>query len=69
MLSKLIDEFNKNRGKMVAASVIKLLDESMSSWRPRKIKTGGLPNTSFILRKPEPLGTEFKSMACSETGK
>jgi hypothetical protein len=69
MLSKLIDEFNKNRGKMIAASVIKLLDESMSAWRPRKSKTGGLPNISFILRKPEPLGTEFKSMACSETGK
>jgi hypothetical protein len=69
MLSKLIDEFNKNRGKMIAASVIKLLDELMSAWCPRKSKTGGLPNISFILRKPEPLGTEFKSMACSETGK
>ena len=40
----------------------------MSAWRPRKDKTGGLPNISFILRKPEPLGTEFKSMACSLTG-
>jgi hypothetical protein len=40
----------------------------MSAWRPRKNKTGGLPNISFILRKPEPLGTEFKTMACSETG-
>jgi hypothetical protein len=69
MLSKLIDEFHKNRAKTVAASVIKLLDESMSAWCPRKSKTGGLPNISFILRKPEPLGTEFKSMGCSETGK
>jgi hypothetical protein len=69
MLSKLIDKFNENRGNIVAASVIKLLDESMSAWRPRKSKTGGLPNLSFILRQPEPLGTEFKSMACSETGK
>ncbi len=69
MLSKLIDEFNKNRTKTVAASVIKLLEESMSAWHPRKSKTGGLPNISFILRKPEPLGTEFKSMGCSETGK
>jgi hypothetical protein len=69
MLSKLIDEFNKNRGRKVAASVIKLLDESMTAWVPRKNKTGGLPNISFILRTPEPLGTEFKTMACSETGK
>jgi hypothetical protein len=45
MLYKLIDEFNKNRAKTVAASVIN------------------------ILRKSEPLGTEFKSMGCSETGK
>jgi hypothetical protein len=69
MLSQLVDEFNKNRSRQVAASVIKLLDETMSAWRPRKNKTGGLPNISFILRKPEPLGTEFKTMACSETGK
>jgi hypothetical protein len=53
---------------MIAASVIKLLDESMSAWCPRKDKTGGLPNISFILRKPEPLGTEFKSMSCFVTG-
>jgi hypothetical protein len=62
MLSKLIDKFNKNRAKTVAASVIKL-------WHPRNSKTGGLPNISFILRKPEPLGTGFKSMRCSETRK
>lgn len=58
----------KNRAKTVAASVTKLLDESMSAWRPRKDKTGGLPDISFILQKPEPLGTEFKCMACSLTG-
>jgi hypothetical protein len=69
MLSGLIKEFNNNRSKVVAASVIKLLDESMSAWHHRKSKTGDLPNISFILWKPEPLGTEFRSMACSETGK
>ncbi len=66
MLSKLIADFNNNRAKMAAASVIKVLDESMSS--SRKNKTGSLPNISFILQKPEPLGTEFKCMVCSETG-
>jgi len=66
--SKFIAAFNYNRAKMIVASVIKLLDESMSAWCPRKDKTGGLPNIPFILRKPEPLGTEFKSIACSVTG-
>jgi hypothetical protein len=68
MLSKWIKDFNNNRTKTVAASVIKLLDEAMSAWRPRKNKTGGLPNISFILRKPKPLGTEFKTMVFSVTG-
>eukprot|EP00957_Ditylum_brightwellii_P150071 11429050-Ditylum_brightwellii.AAC.1 len=26
---------------------------------------GGLPHLSFVERKPEPLGTEFKNSACS----
>jgi len=63
-----IAAFNDIRPKMIAASVIKLLDESMPAWCPRKDKTGGLPNISFILRNPEPLGTEFKSMSCFVTG-
>ena len=35
----------------------------MSAWVPRTSKTGGLPHLSFIERKPEPLGTEFKVAA------
>ncbi len=35
---------------------------------PNHDPSGGLPNISFILWKPEPLGTEIKCMACSETG-
>jgi hypothetical protein len=31
-------------------------------------KTGDLPHLSYILRKPEPLGTEFKNIACTITG-
>jgi hypothetical protein len=54
-------------GMVVAASVVKLLDESMVAWHPHKDKTGGLQHISFILRKLEPLGTEFKSMICSLT--
>jgi len=40
----------------------------MSSWKPRTTATGSLPNISFIMRKPKPLGTEFKCTACSITG-
>jgi len=40
----------------------------MSAWCPNKNKTGGLPSISFTLQNPEPLGTEFKCGACSETG-
>ena len=39
----------------------------MSAWRPHTTKTGGLPNITFILRKPEPLGTEFKCASCTRT--
>jgi hypothetical protein len=42
MLPKLIDDkFNKNREKLVAAFFIKLLDESVLAWHPRKSTTGG----------------------------
>lgn len=40
----------------------------MSFWIPRTSKTGGLPHISFVKRKPRPLGTEFKNVACAETG-
>jgi hypothetical protein len=36
----------------------------MSSYHPRKDKNGGLPNISYIKRKPKPLGTEFKTTTC-----
>jgi hypothetical protein len=65
----MVDGYNKNRRDWVAASVCKVLDESMSAFRPRTSKAGGLPHLSFILRKPEPLGTEFKVIACEATGK
>lgn len=64
----LVNGFNNNRSQIVAASSTKLMDETMSSWSPTTTKYGGLPFLSFILRKPTPLGTEFKTVACSETG-
>ena len=55
--------FNENRRRTVASSRVKILDEAMSAYRPQTRKTGNLPNISFVLRKPEPLGTELKTVA------
>jgi len=54
-----VKEFNKQRRDLIMASNWKVEDESMSAWCPRKTKTGGLPNISYIIRKPEPLGNYF----------
>ena len=40
----------------------------MSSWRPRTTVIGRLSNVSFILRNPEPLETELKTVCCAKTG-
>jgi hypothetical protein len=54
--SSAVDEFNLQRKRLVRPSNWIVADESMSAWCPRKSKTGGLPNISYICRKPEPLG-------------
>ena len=64
-----IDGFNENRKKTVQAPNIRVLDESMSAFRPRTTKTGNLPFLSYVLRKPEPLGSEFKTLAVIQIGK
>ena len=40
----------------------------MCAWRPRQTRFGRLPNISYIIRKPEPLGTEYKTVCCPNTG-
>ena len=60
-----VEQFNLNRLTHLVSSNHISMDELMSAWRPRTTKTGGLPNITFILRKPEPLGTEFKCAGCS----
>ena len=63
-----IEEFNQIRREKISGIHWIQIDESMSSWRTRTSAIGGLPNISFILRKPKPLGTEFKSTGCCITG-
>jgi hypothetical protein len=64
----LVDGFNDNRSRMIAASIRKILDETMLAFQPQTTALGGLPFLSFILRKPKPLGTEGKVMGCGVTG-
>jgi hypothetical protein len=54
--SSAIDEFNSIRQSELVDSLWISIDETMSAWKPRKTALGGLPNISFIVRKPEPLG-------------
>ena len=54
--------------KNIAASSLNVGDESMSAIRSRTTAKGNLPHLSYTFRKTEPLGTEFKTVACSTTG-
>ena len=55
-----VSSFNEIRRNFIIPSEIIAIDESMSAFRPQTTKTGGLPNISYIFRKPEDLGSEFK---------
>lgn len=66
-INRLVEGFNNNRKMTVAASRKKVMDELMSAFKPRTSDTGNLPNISWIARKPEPLGTEFKVIVCPVT--
>jgi hypothetical protein len=53
-------EFNSKRQQLLKTTML-LLDESMSGWRPKTTKLGGIPNITYEPRKPKPLGTMFRS--------
>eukprot|EP00873_Tetraselmis_striata_P008305 jgi/Tetstr1/428569/TSEL_018563.t1 len=52
---EMVAEFNTNREAVLGVLQDATLDESMSAWQPRASKKGGLPNLSFVARKPWPL--------------
>jgi hypothetical protein len=64
----MIDAFNANRATRLHTDGDSTLDESMCAYQAHFDKLGGLPNVSFIKRKPKPLGTEFKTICDTETG-
>jgi len=51
-----IDKFNFIRNTQVECGTWVCADERMSAWRPWTTALGGLPNISFVVQKPEPLG-------------
>ena len=55
-----LDSFNEKRQRLIKTFLL-LIDESMSGWRPKTTKFGGLPNYTFEPRKPVPLGTMFRN--------
>ena len=57
-----LKSFNLKRQQLIGTNLM-LLDESMSGWRPKTSKLGGLPNYTFEPRKPVPLGTMFRNSA------
>jgi hypothetical protein len=57
--SSAVEEFNEIRQNELVCSLWVSIDETMCAWRPRKTATGGLPNISFIIRKPESLGKVY----------
>ena len=62
-----LNSYNEKRRNLVV-TVLLMLDESMSGWRPKTSKLGGLPNYTFEPRKPVPLGTMFRNGAECTTG-
>jgi hypothetical protein len=67
MFLPMIHKWNACRVKLLVAFLL-ILDESMSGWRPKNSKSGGLPNISFEPRKPVPLGTMLRDAAECVTG-
>jgi hypothetical protein len=54
-----VTEFNLHHFKSINGSKVKVVDESMCAYQPRRTATGGLPNISFVKRKPEPFRSVF----------
>ena len=67
-----VDAFNKRRQEVVVISEVLTPDETMSPMCPRSTSHGAgegkFPHYSFVPRKPEPHGTEFKTVCDGRSG-
>ena len=55
-----MEDLNKNRTRNVPDLEWKIFDETVSYWMTQT-KKGGFMHISFMYKKTEPLGTEFKN--------
>jgi hypothetical protein len=62
-----MDEYNEMRVRAFKVFYL-VLDESMSGWRPKTSKTGGLPHITQEIRKPVDLGTMIRNAVDGITG-
>jgi hypothetical protein len=67
IFSPLQQQINKLRKSVFNVNML-MMDESMSGWRPKTSKLGGLPNCTYEPRKPVPLGTMFRNSVECITG-
>ena len=66
-ITPFVNEYNHLRKKVIRVMYL-MLDESMSGWRPKTSKRGGLPHISHEPRKPVPLGTMIRNAVECTTG-
>ena len=60
----LIEAWNRNMQSVFVPSWVTCIDESMSSWSNRWT----CPGFMFVPRKPHPLGNEYHTACCGESG-
>ena len=71
---KFWEDLSKSMAAVMAPSWLIILDESMSAWTGRgfqgatEYKEGFCPHKSWVPRKPEPTGVEYKTVCCAESG-
>lgn len=63
-IRQLISSFNGHMAEVFKPSWISCLDESMSPWTSRWT----CPGWMFVPRKPHPMGNEYHSICCGESG-
>ena len=64
VVCKLIDTWNLNMSEQFGPGWVNCLDESMSPWTSKYT----CPGHVFLPRKPWPLGNEYHSICCCQSG-
>jgi hypothetical protein len=65
-MANFVVEYNRHMANLMELNAYLVLDETMSPFRPRADKYGGLPHLTLVGRKPKPFGIELKSTTTSD---